>query len=350
VIHTLPAVTDAKNANRRLQFDWVVEENFVEVPTWHPAVDRVIPVAFRRWRKSIFGALRSGEFAAFNNDLKQTHYDLVIDAQGLIKSAIISRLSRGLTIGLSNSTIKEPLATLFYNKMFSVPRDEHAVQRVRELFSRALNYSLSPADLERIDYGLDPVRIGLTENLEGSGMLVFLHGTTWHSKHWPEPYWRELAKLATARGYTVRLPWGSEIERKRAHAIAEGIAGVSVLEKQTLTGMAKQIALADGVIGVDTGLGHLAAALATPTLTLYGPTNPGLSGTFGRHQARLSSTLECSPCMSNTCHYEGSPITDTADGKTFTVIPPCFSSHPPALALAALEQLTAQRKRSVRIA
>jgi len=350
VIHTLPAVTDAKSANRHLQFDWVVEENFAEVPSWHPAIDRVIPVAFRRWRKSIVKTLRGGEFGAFRQNLKQTHYDLVIDAQGLIKSGIISRMSRGLTVGLSNSTIKEPLATLFYNKMFSVPRDEHAVQRVRELFSRALNYPLLPADLERIDYGLDLARLGLTEKLQDSGVLVFLHGTTWQSKHWPEPYWRELAKLATARGYTVKLPWGSEPEFKRAHAIADGIAGVSVLERQTLTGMAQQIAMADGVIGVDTGLGHLAAALATPTLTLYGPTNPGLAGTFGLHQARLSSTLPCAPCMSKTCHYEGAAITDTADGSVFTVTPPCFSSHPPRQALAALESLTAQRKRSVQIA
>ncbi|MDP1930039.1 MAG: lipopolysaccharide heptosyltransferase I [Gammaproteobacteria bacterium] len=355
IIHTLPAVTDAKNANRRLQFDWVVEESFAEVPAWHPGVERVIPVAFRRWRKGIFSALRSGEFAAFNEDLKQTHYDLVIDAQGLIKSGIISRLSRGLTIGLSNSTVKEPLATLFYNKRISVPREEHAVQRVRELFSRALNYPLLPANMESIDYGLNLARIGVTENLQDSGMLVFLHGTTWQSKHWPEPYWRELARLATAHGYTVRLPWGNDNERKRAHAIADGIAGVSVLERQTLTGMAQQIALADGVIGVDTGLGHLAAALATPTLTLYGPTNPGLAGTFGRHQARLSSTLPCAPCMSKTCHYEGPAITDSVttdsgDSKEFTVRPPCFSSNPPAQALAALEQVMAQRKRSIRIA
>ena len=139
VIHTLPAVTDAKRANRRLQFDWVVEENFVEIPGWHPAVDRVIPVAFRRWRKSILKTLRNGEYTDFKTDLKREHYDLVIDAQGLIKSGFISRLSKGLTVGLSDSTVKEPMATLFYNKVYSVPRDEHAVQRVRELFSRALN-------------------------------------------------------------------------------------------------------------------------------------------------------------------------------------------------------------------
>lgn len=358
IIHTLPAVTDAKSANRRLQFDWVVEENFAEVPSWHPAVDRVIPVALRRWRKSVMKTFRNGEFAAFREDLKQTHYDLVIDAQGLIKSGIISRLSKGLTVGLSNSTIKEPLATLFYNKMFSVPRDEHAVERVRELFSRALNYSYEPGSVDTIDYGLDLRRIGLTDASRESGRLLFLHGTTWPTKHWPQAHWRELARLATARGYSVRLPWGNEVERQRAHAIADGLAGVEVLERQTLAGMARQIATAEGVVAVDTGLGHLAAALATPTLSLYGPTHPGLAGTYGRHQAHLPSTFACAPCMSRTCRYEqklgsdlpkplpGAPL-GGSDPRKLLVEPPCYSTQPPSQVLAALEQVMGRNGRSV---
>ncbi len=347
IIHTLPAVTDAKNANRRLQFDWVVEENFVEVPSWHPAVERVIPVALRRWRKDIIGTLRNGQFADFRKNLKREHYDLVIDAQGLIKSGMISRLARGLTAGLSNSTIKEPLATLFYNKVFSVPRDEHAVQRVRELFSRALNYSLISSELSNVDYGLDLSRIGINDEKPEPGRLIFLHGTTWATKHWPERYWRELAKLATARGYTIRLPWGNDVERKRAEAIAAGISGVSILEKQTLTGMARQIAMAEGVVAVDTGLGHLAAALNTPTLSLYGPTNPILSGTFGKYQARLTSRLDCAPCMSKVCGYTGPAIADMADGQSLNVIPPCFSSFPPRQVLIRLEQLMSEKNHNV---
>lgn len=347
VIHTLPAVTDAKKANRRLQFDWVVEENFVEIPAWHPAVDRVIPVAFRRWRKSIVKTLRNGEYADFKSDLKREHYDLVIDAQGLIKSGFISRLSKGLTVGLSDSTVKEPMATLFYNKVYSVPRDEHAVQRVRELFSRALNYPLKPEQLSEIDYGLDLSRIGVTTDHAPSGVLVFLHGTTWQSKHWPVAFWRELARIATAQGYQVRLPWGNDTERERAHAIADGFSAVTVLERQTLKGMAQNIALADGVVAVDTGLGHLAAALATPTVSLYGPTNPGLSGTFGRYQGQLASSFACAPCMSKACHYQGEAQIQLIDNEPVQVNPPCFSTHPPEQVFAALQQLIGQRGTSV---
>jgi len=338
VIHTLPAVTDARRANRRLHFDWVVEENFVEVPGWHPAVERVIPVALRRWRKNVLDTLRNGEFAAFKKDIKHEYYDLVIDAQGLIKSGFISRLSRGLTVGLSDSTAREPLATMFYNKVYSVPRNEHAVQRVRELFSRALNYSYEPGDMHNIDYGLDLQRMGMSPKSAPSGMLLFLHGTTWPTKHWPVHYWKELALLATRRGYSVRLPWGSEAEKLRANEIAQGIPGVSVLERQTLTGMARQIALADGIVAVDTGLGHLAAALATPTVSLYGPTNPELSGTYGRHQAHLASTLACAPCISKTCTYTGG-IQD--------VSPACYSTHAPAEVLSALQATMAEQSQGV---
>ena len=140
IIHTLPAVTDACRVIKNIKFDWVVEEAFAEIPGWHPAVDKVIPVAFRRWRKNLIGTWRSGEFKQFKQNLQERHYDLVIDAQGLIKSGVISRISRGLTVGLNDPTIKEPLATLFYNILYLVPWEQHAVSRVRELFSRAFNY------------------------------------------------------------------------------------------------------------------------------------------------------------------------------------------------------------------
>ena len=122
IIHTLPAVTDAYRSKRGLRFDWVVEEGFTEIPRWHPAIDKVIPVAFRRWRKELYKTWRSGEFAAFKRDLQEHHYDLVIDAQGLIKSGIISRISLGLTVGLSNTTIRVWFCAIrseFYDTSFN---------------------------------------------------------------------------------------------------------------------------------------------------------------------------------------------------------------------------------------
>ena len=336
IIHTLPAVTDAHNAYANLTFDWVVEENFVEVPSWHPAVKKVIPVAMRRWRRNPVQTYLNHEFRAFKRALQGVHYDLVIDAQGLIKSGFISRLSRGLTIGLSNRTIREPLATLFYNKVYSVPWTEHAVDRIRQLFSRALKYRY---DKEFIDYGIDIDRIERNSETSGAKQVLFLHGTTWATKHWPEYYWRHLAHIAADSGYEVLLPWGDLKEKQRAEFIAKDNVSVIVLEKQTLSGRAQHINNSKGVIAVDTGLGHLAAALAKPTISLYGSTNPGLSGTFGENQLHLNSNFNCAPCVKKVCAYNGPGITDEFEDQPFAVMPPCFSAHKPEQVWQRFENL-----------
>ena len=339
IIHTLPAVTDAHRADKDLVFDWVVEENFAEVPAWHPAVDKVIPVAIRRWRKNLVKTYMRKEFRSFKHALQGEHYDLVIDAQGLIKSGVISRLSRGLTIGLSNRTIREPLATLFYNKVYSVPWTEHAVDRVRQLFSRALKHRY---DTEQVDYGLDPSRFEDADDLEANThekTVVFLHGTTWVTKHWPEYYWKHLAHIANEAGYKVLLPWGDQSEKQRADFIARDNPGARVLDKQSLSGIANTINRSAGVISVDTGLGHLAAALAKPTVSLYGPTDPGLSGTFGRNQLHMNSNLNCAPCVKRSCSYAGPGITDEFNSQPFAVTPPCFSSHKPENVWQQFERL-----------
>jgi len=339
IIHTLPAVTDARRANRNLVFDWVVEEAFTEVPSWHPAVENVIPVGIRRWRRHWIKSYLKGEIEDFRDTLQQVHYDLVIDAQGLIKSGIVSRMSKGITIGLSNKTIREPLATLFYNKVYSVPWTEHAVERVRELFSRALHYKYEPG---QVDYGIDLSRIGVTANEPRKKQLVFLHGTTWKTKNWPASYWCELAAIAVEAGYRVLIPWGNEAEKQRAELIANGNEAIEVLPRQSLTGLAQHIAQSTGVIAVDTGLGHLAAALSVPTVSLYGPTDPGLSGTYGKNQLHLNSNLNCAPCVKRECTYTGPGVTDEYNGNSFLVFPACFSTLRPETVWHNFCQLVAE--------
>ena len=140
VLHTLPAVTDATLQTPGIRFDWVVEEAFAEVPAWHAAVDEVIAVAIRRWKHHPFRVLRAGEPQAVVRQLRSTHYDLVLDAQGLLKSAVIARLARGPRSGLDRDSAREPLAARAYDRRFAIARNQHAVQRVRQLFAAALGY------------------------------------------------------------------------------------------------------------------------------------------------------------------------------------------------------------------
>ena len=320
VIHTLPALTDAAHALPGIRFDWVVEEAFAEIPHWHPAVDTVIPVAMRRWRKQPLQARRSGEWAAFRAAIGARRYDAVIDAQGLLKSAWLARHARGPVHGLDRRSAREPLASLFYHHRHAVAWGRHAVLRVRELFAQALGYaapadsSMAPGDAAAAGsdpYGLDHARVraggaaapAKETDADSRPYLVFLHGTTWDTKHWPELYWRRLAERASAAGWQIRLPWGSSAERERAERLAAGLSAVCVLPRLSLAGVAAQIAGARACVAVDTGLGHLAAALAVPTLSLYGPTNPGFTGAWGFGQRHLATDFACAPCLQKHCTY-----------------------------------------------
>jgi heptosyltransferase-1 len=284
VIHSLPALTDAARAIPGIRFDWVVEEGFAEIPAWHPAVAAVIPVALRRWRKHLLQTWRSGEWAAFKRRLRATDYDLVLDAQGLLKSAWLTRYCRAPVAGLDAASAREALASRFYDRCYAVPREQHAVQRLRQLFALALGYPL-PDGMG--DYGLQPA--GMAAAAE-QPYLLFLHGTTWPSKHWPEADWRALAERMQAQGWAIRLPWGNDVEKARAERIASGLSGVEVLPKLNLAGVARAIAGARACVAVDTGLGHLAAAFDVPTLSLYGPTLPARVGAYGKGQVHLCAS------------------------------------------------------------
>lgn len=284
VIHTLPALTDALQALPGIQFDWVVEEGFAEIPAWHPAVAQVIPVAIRRWRKQLWSTIRNGEWRRFKQRLRETHYDLVIDAQGLLKSAWLTRYVKAPVAGLDRDSAREPIASRFYDHCYPVPREQHAVERVRQLFAQALGYPL-PATTG--DYGLDRARLADPQEVP---YLIFLHGTTWASKHWPEADWRALAERMSAQGWAVRLPWGNAEEKARAERIVGGLENAAVLPRLNLAGVAKVIAGARACVAVDTGLGHLAAALDVPSISLYGPTLPGRVGAYGRGQVHLCAS------------------------------------------------------------
>ena len=140
IIHTFPAVTDAARAVPDLQLDWVVEDGLQEMPAWHPAVHRVVPIGLRRWRRSPLKTLRSGDPQSWREALRQTHYDAVIDAQGLYKSAMVARLADGPRHGFDMASAREPVAALAHGHRHRVPKGRHAVWRLRRLLAAVLSY------------------------------------------------------------------------------------------------------------------------------------------------------------------------------------------------------------------
>lgn len=280
VLHTLPALTDAQNALPDITFDWVVEENFAEIPRWHGAVKRVIPIALRRWRKQPFSTNTQQAWKRYRTLLQENQYDAVIDAQGLVKSAFFAtRLAQGTKYGYNRQCAREPLASFFYDHRFYVAYQQHAVERIRQLFSLSLGYELpqTPGD-----YG---IARHFTNHAIEKPYIVFIHATTRADKHWLEDEWKKTAEKLTALfDVEIRFPWGNEQEHQRAQRITNGLDKTTVLPKLTLTELADQIANAKAVISVDTGLAHLTAALDKPNITLYGATDPKLIGTYGKNQ------------------------------------------------------------------
>lgn len=307
LIHTLPALSDAKHAYPDIEFHWLCEEAYEVLPYWHPAVKRVITLPWRRVRKQGFRQADRQLLWESVRQLRKEAYDYIIDAQGLIKSAVMTRLARGKRCGLDAKSARESLASWFYQKKVTVDFQQHAVWRNKQLFSKVLNYEMP----QTIDWGIASFfrekHAIMTEQ-----SFLFLHGTVWETKQWPIHHWKALAKLVVSQGYEVKLLWGNEEEKKRAQEIASvDPEKIRVMPRLELNEIAELMLKQLGVVSVDTGLSHLAAALEQPNVSLYGPTDPRLTAAIGKNQLHLQSHFHCSPCFRRHCLYS----------KTS---PPCF--------------------------
>lgn len=275
VVHNLPVVSDILTAAPGSVIDWVAEESFAAIPRLHPGVMRVLPVAVRRWRTSLLSGAVRAEIGAFARELKRQSYDAVIDTQGLLKSAWITWLARGARHGLDFASAREPLA-LFYDHTHPVPWTLHAVERNRALAARALGYTVPP----RVDYGIAASAAGFAW-LPHAGYAVLLHATSARSKLWAAACWIELGGRLAQRGLASVLTWGNAAERLRAENIAQSVPGAIVAPGLPLAEAATLLARARAVVGVDTGLTHLAAALEVPTVGIYCATDPAATGLYG---------------------------------------------------------------------
>jgi heptosyltransferase-1 len=275
VIHHMPAVTDTRRARPGDRLTWLVEEDCVPLVRLHPAVDAVIPVASRRWRREgLMSPAVWREMAAFRHAVQAHRYDAVVDTQGLFRTGLMSWLARGLRHGYDRASIREPMASAFYNVRHAVSRDLHAIERNRRLSGLALGYAPQGAP----DYGLE--RDALRDR-SAAPYAVLLHATARADKEWPVANWIGLKDALTRRDVDLLLPWGRDDERERALRIADGLPRARVIDRLPLDGVARLIAGASFVIGVDTGILHLAAALGVPLVAIFAGSQPTLTGPVG---------------------------------------------------------------------
>ena len=274
VLHNLPVVTDICTHYPQAKIDWVVEENFSALPALHPKVRNIIPVALRRWRKAWWAS--RGEIKAACRTLRAQHYDLALDTQGLLKSALINRCTNQPRCGMDWSSAREPLASLFYDRTFFVPKAMHAVERNRQLAGLALGYT----PVGEPNYGIQIPAATLPWLKHSDPYVVLLHATSRDDKLWEETNWITLGKTLAAQGLQLVLPWGSEKEKVRSDRLAKAIPNAIIPPRLSLNEATALLGHAQAAIGVDTGLSHLAAALNIPTIGIYTATDPGLTGLY----------------------------------------------------------------------
>lgn len=282
VVHNLPVIADIRREQPAFVVDWLVEEAYVDLVGMARGISRVIPVALRRWRKSPGDAGVHDERRAFQARLREERYDVVLDTQGLIKSALLGQRARltakGIRAGFSFGLAREGLARLFYDRGYAVDRKLHAIERMRGLAAQALGYAGRDLGLPRFE--LDVPVATFDWMPRARRYAVLLHATARAEKAWPAERWVELIARFRAEGIVPVLPSGSAAER----AAAEALAGEALRASRTtetapvvappldLKQVAALLGDAVAVVGVDTGLLHLAAALDVPQVGLFGAT------------------------------------------------------------------------------
>lgn len=289
VIHHMPALTEARRARPDAHFSWLVEEAYAPLVRLHPAVNDVIPVAWRRWRKSWFLPATLSEIRTNMCGIRARQYDEIVDTQGLVRTGMIARIARGRRHGYDSQSIREPLASLFYDVRRRVSRELHAVDRNRILSGLALGYTSQGAP----DFGLDRARF----RQAGVRYAVFLHATARSEKQWPAESWIALGKALSGRGLEFALPWGTDDEHIRSEKIAAQLEHARVPQRAPLDEVAKLIAGADFVVGVDTGLLHLAAAFGVPLVAIFTGSEPNLTGPVGSGPLAILGTQGAPPSV-----------------------------------------------------
>jgi len=292
VVHNLPVVSDISSAMPQAWIDWCVEDSFADIARLHPSVQRVIPVALRRWRKRLASWQTWSDISDWRRELRTIEYDFVLDSQGLLKSALIARQARGALLGYNAMSAREPLSSLFYQRRFGVERSLHAVTRNRRLVRAALSPAVLPLTIDEEsapDYGIHNLAKSIPTCLHiGSQQKysVLFTASSRAEKLWPEDNWVQICHHLLAEGIIPVLPSGNEHENERVRRIADKTSGAIVAPSMSIDEIARLLKGAALCVGVDTGLTHLAAALLVPVLAIYCHSNPELTGvlTTGWHR------------------------------------------------------------------
>jgi len=284
VVHNLPAVSDVRRRWPDAHIAWAVEPAYAGLVRLHSGVAEAIPVSLRSLKRAVFRASEWRSLFAARRALRAGAWDYIVDSQGLLKSAIVARAANGARVGLDRKSAREPISSRYYDVKLPVARRMHAVERNRRLAAQVFGYAIDGAAAYGLEEPASPPAWA-----PATRYIVMLHAASHKQKMWPEAYWVELGQRLSERGYTSVLPAGSPEERAAAHRISMDIPDSVVAPAAELPELAALLAHAWAVVGLDTGLTHLAVALRRPTVGIYCSTEPELTGLHGADAVNLGA-------------------------------------------------------------
>ena len=269
IVHAMVALQFIRREHPNIIIDWIVEERFAEILQYNPDISQVLKVNLK--------ALKANKLAVFE-ELKKirqyanNHYDLVIDAQGLIKSAITARLLGKKVAGFDKNSIREKVAAWFYDEKVACAYDKNTIDRNALVLSKPLGFNITSdqiLDKNPFLYN-DKPNPQLDEFFpKNRNTIIFVIGSTWESRNYPIAKFMNIAQNLSADCLTL---WGNEQEQAKADWMSKQCANIKVLPKLDLNDLKAIIGKADLVIGNDTGPTHFAWALNKPSITIFGPT------------------------------------------------------------------------------
>lgn len=296
IVHSFPAINDCAQNMPDTELHWLVEEGFADLASLPKFIKKVHKIHLRQLKKQPVKAWQ--HILSVRKILKAENYDIVIDGQGLIKSGVLSKNIASDVYGYDKKSARDSNASFFYNHKIAVSKDMHALERIRQLFAKSLDYIIEGKDF---NYGLDAAiyqpkgELILNQNHIYEPFVFLLHGTTWPTKHWPFDHWVELAELLKDNNLKALITYGNDTEKERAKKLSQASDNFVILPKLPLMELMAVLSCAKAFVAVDTGLGHLAAAFNLPGVAIYGPTSPEKVGILGVYQISLLGHKEGEP-------------------------------------------------------
>lgn len=312
ILHALPVLSCLHTVKPGIEIDWVVEEAFAGLLAEHPLISRLHIVRFRKWKKNLFSADTFREANSVRKAILERDYDFVFDIQGNIKSGIVAWLTDSpKRLGFTREFTQERLNTLFTTRQIPMrPSDRHITDQYLRIVSIPFGRDCSGMDpASGIRFSEEDVRWAeqFIRSLSADLVFLFHMGTTWQTKFWHREGWDALGKAISVEhpGSVILLTWGSEAEYEEAQSVASAIGDSALVpERMPLQRLGSVIGMVDLVVGGDTGVVHMAAALGTPTVSYYRSSDGRRSGPRGEQHRIVQAPVECTCCFETKCRKD----------------------------------------------